>query len=146
VHAFFTESSIFPTKSLFADQFTVNIGLVIVRMEKRIHCLTLDLKDDQSLIDAYEKYHQKIWPEITESIKASGIEHMEIYRWETRLFMIIEVNNTFSFRRKEMLDSSNKKVREWENLMDKFQKKLQGGSKNMKWQRMKKIFDLKENG
>ena len=36
--------------------------------------LALDLKDDPALISEYEKYHEKIWPEIEKSIKDSGIE------------------------------------------------------------------------
>ena len=46
---------------------------------KRRFCLTLDLKDDPKLIAEYKRYHEKIWPEITRSIKDSGIEDMEIY-------------------------------------------------------------------
>ena len=55
-------------------------------------CLTLDLKNDPALIAEYKRYHQKLWPEITKSIKDSGIEDMEIYLLGTRMFMIMEVN------------------------------------------------------
>jgi len=44
----------------------------------RRYCLTLDLKNDPALIAEYRKYHEKIWSEITKSIKDSGIEDMEI--------------------------------------------------------------------
>ena len=115
-------------------------------MKNKIHCLALDLKDEEVLIDIYEKYHHKIWPEVTESIKASGIEHMEIYRWNARLVMIIEVDDTFSFERKARMDAENQKVQEWEELMGQFQQRLPGESNNEKWQLMKKIFDLNENG
>ena len=33
---------------------------------------------------------------------------------------------------------------EWEDLMDKFQKRLEGSQKDVKWQRMNKIFDLSD--
>src|SRR5260370_30895470 len=66
------------------------------RMIRR-YCLTLDLKDDPKLIAEYKRYHEKIWPEITRSIKDSGIEDMEIYLYGTRMFMIMEVNESFSF-------------------------------------------------
>jgi len=115
-------------------------------MKRKLHCLTLDLKDQKVLIDTYEKFHRKIWPEITESIKEAGIEHMEIYRWNTRLFMIIEVNESFSFDRKARMDAENQKVQEWESLMSQFQQPLKGTSNNEKWQLMKKVFDLNENG
>ena len=45
----------------------------------RRYCLTLDLKDDPALIEEYRKHHETIWPEITKSIKDSGIENIEIY-------------------------------------------------------------------
>ncbi|MFK5971818.1 MAG: L-rhamnose mutarotase, partial [Flavobacteriaceae bacterium] len=52
------------------------------------HCLAVDLKDDKALIAAYEEYHRNVWPEILDSLKASGIQHMDIYRIENRLFMV----------------------------------------------------------
>ena len=87
----------------------------------RRFCLTLDLKDDPILIAEYKRYHQKIWPEITQSIKDSGIEDMEIYLLGTRMFMIMEVNERFSFEAKAQADGKNPKVQEWENLMWRFQ-------------------------
>ena len=59
----------------------------------RRFCLTLDLKDDSKLIAEYRRYHEKIWPEITRSIKDSGIEALEIYLFGARMFMIMEVMN-----------------------------------------------------
>src|SRR5204863_7325079 len=38
------------------------------RMRRR-YCLTLDLKNDPKLIAEYKRYHERIWPEITRSIK-----------------------------------------------------------------------------
>ena len=70
----------------------------------RRFCLTLDLKNDPALIAEYKRYHQKIWPEITQSIKDSGIEDMEIYLLGTRMFMIMEVNERFSFEAKGQAD------------------------------------------
>src|SRR2546422_7173476 len=66
----------------------------------RRFCLTLDLKDDPKLIAEYRRYHEKIWPEITRSIKDSGIEALEIYLFGARMFMIMEVNEHFSFEAK----------------------------------------------
>src|ERR1700732_242040 len=66
----------------------------------RRFCFALDLKDDPALIAEYRKYHEKIWPEITQSLKDSGIEDLEIYLLGTRMFMIMEVNQSFSFDKK----------------------------------------------
>ena len=82
-----------------------------------LYCLTLDLKDDAGLIAEYENYHKEVWPQIIESIQNSGIVAMRIYRFDTRLFMIMETDDSFSFERKAKMDAENSKVQEWEDLM-----------------------------
>ena len=110
----------------------------------RRFCLTVDLKNDPALITEYKKYHQKIWPEITESIKDAGIENMEIYLLGTRLFMIMEVKESFSFEAKARSDQRNPKVREWETLMWEYQQPLPEAKPGEKWLRMERIFKLEE--
>lgn len=106
------------------------------------YCFTLDLKDDPALIAEYKRYHQEIWPEITQSIKEAGIEDMEIYLLGTRLFMIMEVNERFSFEAKARADAANPKVQEWEQLMWRFQQALPQAASGEKWLQMEKIFQL----
>lgn len=108
----------------------------------RRYCLTLDLQDDPALIAEYKRYHEKIWPEITQSIKRAGIEDMEIYLLGTRLFMIVEAGPEFSFEAKARADQADAKVREWEQLMWKFQKALPQAKAGEKWLRMERIFKL----
>ena len=110
-------------------------------MNKR-YCLTLDLKNDPALIAEYCRQHQKIWPEITRSIKESGIREMEIYLLGTRMFMIMEVGPNFSFEAKNRADAENPKVREWEELMWKFQQSLPEAKPGEKWLPMERIFKL----
>ena len=105
-------------------------------------CLTLDLKNDSALIAEYKKYHEKIWPEITESIKSSGILDMEIYLLGTRMFMIMEVDESFSFEKKSRADQRNPKVQEWERLMWRFQQALPEARPGEKWLLMERIFKL----
>lgn len=106
------------------------------------HCLALDLKDDDVLIAEYENYHKSIWPEIKQSIFESGIQHMSIHRTGNRLFMIIEVEDDFSFERKAKMDSENSKVQEWEQLMWKYQQALPTAAKGQKWVLLNTIFEL----
>jgi L-rhamnose mutarotase len=106
------------------------------------HCLTLDLKDDPALIAAYKEHHRSIWPEIAASIRQAGILDMEIYLLGTRMFMIMEVDKSFSFERKLKMDSDNPKVREWEEFMWKFQQSLPQARPGEKWLRMERIFKL----
>ncbi len=106
------------------------------------YCLTLDLKDDPALIKEYEAHHQRVWPEIIDSIKITGIHQMEIYRYQQRLFMIIETDDDFSFEQKTLLDEQNEKVKQWEELMLKYQQPFNEDKPTEKWMLMTKIFNL----
>jgi len=110
----------------------------------RRYCLTLELKDDAKLIAEYKRYHEKIWPEITRSIRDSGIEDLEIYLLGTRMFMIMEVNDRFSFEAKGEADRANPKVQQWEQLMWKFQSPLPQAKPGEKWLLMERIFKLEQ--
>ncbi|RRB06374.1 L-rhamnose mutarotase [Larkinella rosea] len=106
------------------------------------YCFALDLVDDPVLIAEYEKYHEKLRPEIEESIRTAGITEMEIYRIGNRLYMIMETDETFSFDKKAEMDAENPKVQEWENLMWTYQQALPMAKPGEKWLLMKNIFKL----
>ncbi|HXN22911.1 MAG TPA: L-rhamnose mutarotase [Candidatus Dormibacteraeota bacterium] len=112
-------------------------------MSKR-YCLTLDLKNDPQLIAEYKRHHQKVWPEIARSLKNSGIEDLEIHLLGTRMFMIMDVSDTFSFEAKAQADQQNPKVQEWEQLMWKFQQALPQAKPGEKWLLMERIFILEK--
>ena len=106
------------------------------------YCLGLDLVNDDKLIAEYEAYHENVWPEIKKSITDAGIVQMEIYRFANRLFMIMEVNEEFSFAKKGEADAADPKVQEWEQLMWKYQQAIPGSKPGEKWVLMDKIFSL----
>jgi len=106
------------------------------------YCLALDLKNDPALIAEYETYHRAVWPEIIRSIKDAGIETLDIYRTGNRLFMIMEVNETFTFEAKAKADEGNPKVQEWETLMWTYQQALPFAQPGEKWVLMDRIFAL----
>ncbi|MEG3768489.1 L-rhamnose mutarotase [Alteromonas sp. 14N.309.X.WAT.G.H12] len=110
------------------------------------YCFALDLKDDPDLIAQYKQFHQpdKVWPEITESIRQSGITNMDIFLTGNRLFMIMEVNENFSFELMEKINKQNPRADEWEELMWKFQQALPWGNPNEKWVLMEQIFSLSD--
>lgn len=111
-------------------------------------CLACDLKDDPALIERYKQYHasDNIWPEITQSIRDAGVLDMQIYLTGNRLFMIMEVEDSFDPQRKAELDASNPKVQEWEQLMWDFQQALPWAPAGVKWLEMEKIFALHSGG
>jgi L-rhamnose mutarotase len=106
------------------------------------YCVALDLKDDAILIEEYKEHHRSVWPAIKESILSSGIVDMEIYLVGNRLFMVMEVEDSFSFEAKAALDAENPMVQRWEELMWRFQKALPWAKPGEKWVRMEQIFSL----
>lgn len=110
------------------------------------HCFALDLVDDEHLIAEYDRWHTKVWPEIIQSIRASGINQLEIYRTGNRLFMILEADDAFSVARKATMDAANSKVVAWEELMWTFQQALPWAKPGEKWVQMEKVFELPAQG
>ena len=107
-------------------------------------CLTLELREDPDLVSEYLYWHkmENIWPEIPAGIKAAGIENMEIYRLDNRLFMIIEAGPGFDFARDMERLSSMPRQEEWEAFVSRFQKSLPGENPAEKWKLMDKIYCL----
>ncbi len=104
--------------------------------------LLLDLKNDPELIAQYEKHHKQIPPKIKQSILEAGITKMDIFRFENRLIMHLEADDSFSFEEKQKLDESNDEVQQWEELMSSFQQIIPGSSDGAKWVVSNKIFEL----
>jgi len=109
------------------------------------YCLTLTLKEDDELIREYEEYHKpgNVWPEVIDSIRDAGILDMQIYRSGLQLIMVMTVSDTFSFENRSIQDSLNPKVVEWEQLMNKFQKRAE--NIDSKWQVVPNIFELSKH-
>lgn len=106
------------------------------------YCLTLDLKDDPQLIAEYRRYHEAVWPEVTDCLRETGIVDMELYLLGTRLIMVLEVDQKFSFENKARIERGNSKVQEWEKLMWKFQRAVPQANPGEKWALMERVFKL----
>ncbi|QDD63529.1 L-rhamnose mutarotase [Herbaspirillum seropedicae] len=105
--------------------------------------LALDLKDDAELIAQYEAHHRRIWPEIARHLRQHGVTAMEIYRLGTRMMMIMETDDAvFDAAAMEAATADDPKVREWEELMWRFQAPTPWTPTGQKWIPMTRIFDL----
>src|SRR3546814_18376036 len=109
-------------------------------------CMALDLVDDADLIAEYERWHQvgRTPPGIIRSIRAAGIENMELYRAGNRMVMVIDAAEDFSFARKAALDTANPEVIAWERRMDAFQQPVPAAAEGEKWTAMTRIFRSEE--
>jgi len=106
----------------------------------------LDLKDDAAAIAEYERWHRPgiIWPEIVTSIRAAGIEDMEIFRTGNRLVMVVNMADDYVPTAKRESDT-DAKTQAWEQLMDRYQQRLPWAEAGQKWVPMGRIFSLKES-
>jgi L-rhamnose mutarotase len=109
------------------------------------HYYALDLRDDAEAIAEYERWHQpgQVWPEIIASIRASGVEAMEIFRTGNRLVMVVEMADNHAASRAS--DAADTKTREWEALMNRYQQRLPWAEPGQKWVPMRRIFSLAES-
>lgn len=107
----------------------------------------LDLRDDAEAIAEYERWHQpeNIWPEIVASIRASGIEEMEIFRTGNRLVMVVQMPEQHDASAQRNTDAADAKTQAWEALMDRYQQRLPWAAPGQKWVPMTRIFSLAES-
>lgn len=106
----------------------------------------LDLKDDVAAIAEYERWHRPgvVWPEIVTSIRAAGIEEMEIFRTGNRLVMVVKMADDHVPSAKREADG-DEKTQAWEALMDRYQQRLPWAEAGQKWVPMGRIFSLQES-
>jgi L-rhamnose mutarotase len=111
----------------------------------RLH-YALDLKDDPASIAEYEAWHrpENIWPEIPQFLRAAGVRDLEVFRCGDRLMMVMEVPADFSAEQYLELGNASPRVRAWEELMWRFQRRLPFARTGEKWVPMSRVFSLRE--
>lgn len=107
------------------------------------YVLMVDLKDDPAAIAAYREHHRRVWPEVVESLRRSGILNMDIYLLERRAVMVVETNGSSPERCFAAHAASGSRVAEWEALMKSLQQAPPGGNPAWSWTRMDLVFSLR---
>ena len=109
----------------------------------RRHVLTVDLRDDPAAIAAYREHHQRVWPEVVESLRRAGVHRMDIHILGRRLVMILELNDGLDVRRVFAAHlGSNPRVPEWEQLMRSLQQPSSDAPPGEWWAVMDPVFRL----
>jgi L-rhamnose mutarotase len=104
--------------------------------------LAVDLKDDPKVIEAYREHHRRVWPEVLDSLRRSGIRDMEIYLLGRRLVMVVETDGLDVRRCFANHEASHPRVAEWEKLMKSLQEPPPGGAPGEWWTQMQPVFRL----
>ena len=109
------------------------------------YLLTVNLKDDPAAIEKYRRYHLHVWPEVLESLRRAGVEHMDIHLLGRRLVMFLELSDGLDFRRVFASHlASNPRVAEWERLMQSLQEPAAEAKPGEWWTVMEPIFRLED--
>lgn len=108
------------------------------------HVLLIDLADDADAIARYEGWHRAgaVPAAVVASIRAAGIESMDIHRSGNRLVMVMETGPGFDPAAKAAADAADPDVAAWEALMDGFQRPLPWAAAGAKWTAAPRIFSL----
>jgi L-rhamnose mutarotase len=105
--------------------------------------LTVDLKDDPAVIEAYRAHHAAAWPEVLRSLRKVGVREMDIYALGRRLVMVLETRKGFDAGRDfARHNASHPRCAEWESLMKTFQTPPPGAPPGRLWTEMEPIFSL----
>jgi len=107
------------------------------------HVLTVNLRDDPAAIAAYREHHLHVWPEVIESLRRIGVQHMDIHLLGRRLVMIVEVNDGIDLRQAFAAHHATKgRVQEWERLMTSLLEPAADAPPGEWWAVMEPVFHL----
>jgi L-rhamnose mutarotase len=104
--------------------------------------MTLLLRDDPALIEAYRAHHRTVWPVVKDRILEVGIHRMEIFLIGRRLFMWFEAPAGFDPSRDFARLMADPRYVEWDTLMRTMQERAPEASPADWWAPMEKVFDL----
>jgi L-rhamnose mutarotase len=109
--------------------------------------MTTDLVDDPDVIHYYDSMHSSkgVWPGLEKANRAAGIRSVRIWRYGTRLMMMLEVPAGADMARMDSLYvSADPSVKEWGVMMSRFQRSLPGVDTTQKWVSMDIIHDYED--
>jgi L-rhamnose mutarotase len=104
--------------------------------------LAVDLKD-ADVVATYRDHHHRVWPEVLESLRTSGVIDMQIYLLGRRLVMVADLEDGSDLRRAFATRiASHPRVAEWEALMMSLQQPAPGAAPGEWWTAMERVFEF----
>ena len=107
--------------------------------------LTLCLQADPAKIAEYRRYHADVWPEVTARLRECGIQQMEIFLRDRRMFMHIVTDDNFDPNKDFARINEDPVSAKWNELMATLQERAPEASPDEWWAPMEKVFDLQRS-
>ena len=93
------------------------------------------------------RHHREVWPEVQASLRAAGVEQMDIYLLGRRLVMVVEMRDGLDYRTAFAAHAaSSPRVAEWERLMKSLQEPAAEARAGEWWAAMEPVFHLNRAG
>jgi L-rhamnose mutarotase len=107
------------------------------------HLFLVHLRDAPGVIAAYREHHQRVWPEVIDSLRRSGIQRMDIHLLGRTAVMTVEVTDGVDVLHAFAAhQASGPRVAEWEQLMKSLQEPSPDAAPGEWWARMEPVFHL----
>ena len=109
------------------------------------HVMIVNLRNDAATIASYRAHHQRVWPEVIESLRNAGVKRMDIHMLDRTVVMVVDLEDDADidavFRKHQ---ASSLRVAEWERLMKAMQEPSPGARLGEWWAAMEPVFQLTE--
>ena len=90
-------------------------------------------------IEAYERIHEQVWPEVLAMIEACNMRNYTIFRCDTLLFAYFEyIGDNYALDMARM--AADPKTREWWTYTDPMQEPLTEREEGAWWSEMHEVF------
>ena len=90
-------------------------------------------------IDAYERIHAAVWPEVLATIHACNMRNYSIFRYNNLLFAYFEyIGDDFAADMRKM--AADPKTQEWWTHTDPMQEPLEDHGEGEWWTTLKEVF------
>jgi L-rhamnose mutarotase len=107
------------------------------------HVLMVNLRDDPAAIDAYRAHHQRVWPEVVESLRRSGVERMDIHLLGRTAVMVVDLADGLALKQVFAAhQASSPRIVEWERLMKSLQEPSPEAGPGEWWAEMQPVFRM----
>lgn len=101
--------------------------------------MTLNIKPE--LLEEYIEHHANPRPHIQAALRTVGIRNLSLWNWGERLFYYAEYVGEEPFEVAMSRYAEMEGVKEWEDLMHKYQDKIPGSSGDVWWQECRLVYE-----
>lgn len=102
--------------------------------------IAMTLNINPKMVQEYIDHHAHSRPEVREALSSCGIRNLSLWVWNDRLFYYAEYVGSEPFEDAMARYADMPGVKEWEELMHKYQVKIPGSEGDVWWQQCQLVY------